>query len=193
MSWFSRFFFVVVAFLAVLGLWTEQGCTRRGGSGGSAPPTAAPQTTFYVNPVKGNDTTGNGEATTPFKSITRALVAVSKSTATGLTISLSSGTYTAASGEVFPIVIPVTVSISGTIPVGRRSFSFISGYGEDKALETALGAPAGSYFTTVAVPSSVSAALNNVYVGSQTVNLKGGRYDALDVLGSVQVSHGNLG
>ena len=53
----------------------------------------------YVDPVNGNDTTGTGSLAAPWRSIKRAL----QSTAAGDTINALAGTYSTATGEVFPI------------------------------------------------------------------------------------------
>lgn len=63
---------------------------------------------LYVNPTSGTDT-APGTQSAPFKTITRALQSVSA----GTTVKLAPGTYNTASGETFPIVIPVDVILSG--------------------------------------------------------------------------------
>ena len=63
---------------------------------------------LYVNPTSGTDT-APGTQSAPFKTITRALQSVS----TGTTVKLAPGTYNTASGETFPIIIPVDVILSG--------------------------------------------------------------------------------
>ncbi|HLP90904.1 MAG TPA: S-layer homology domain-containing protein [Nostocaceae cyanobacterium] len=64
--------------------------------------------TLYVNPVTGNDS-HVGSRLSPFRSITRAL----RETKSSAIIQLAPGTYNAASGEVFPIVIPAGVLVVG--------------------------------------------------------------------------------
>jgi parallel beta-helix repeat protein len=74
---------------------------------GSATP-AAPALSFTVNAATGDDATGNG-TTIPYKTITKALsVAVA-----GDTVTVAPGTYDAALGETFPIVIPPLVRLVG--------------------------------------------------------------------------------
>jgi parallel beta-helix repeat protein len=68
-------------------------------------------TTIYVNPVTGNDANA-GSRFSPFKTLTRALKTATKSTI----IQLGLGTYNAANGEVFPLVIP-----DGVIVVGNEA------------------------------------------------------------------------
>jgi uncharacterized repeat protein (TIGR01451 family) len=55
--------------------------------------------TLYVDPVNGNDVSGTGSAATPWRSIKRAL----QTAASGDTINALPGTYSTATGEVFPI------------------------------------------------------------------------------------------
>ncbi len=69
------------------------------------------QATLYVNPQTGKDTNA-GTFQTPFKTLTRALAAASA----GTTIQLASGTYKAAGGEVFPLVVPAGVMLLGHEP-----------------------------------------------------------------------------
>jgi parallel beta-helix repeat protein len=68
-------------------------------------------TTFYVNPAIGKDT-GAGSSTAPFKTLTKALA----SATAGTTIQLAAGTYNAAGGEVFPLVVPAGVMLLGDEP-----------------------------------------------------------------------------
>ncbi|MGG6298337.1 N-acetylmuramoyl-L-alanine amidase [Leptolyngbya sp. AN02str] len=64
--------------------------------------------TIFVNPNGGNDN-ASGTQAQPYKTITRAL----RRTTAGSTIRLAYGTYSAASGEVFPLVVPSGVEILG--------------------------------------------------------------------------------
>lgn len=80
--------------------------------------------TLYVNPVTGNDAQA-GSRSSPFKSITRALKVV---TVPGI-IQLAPGTYSAASGEVFPLVIPAGLLVVGN-EVNKGQGIVISGSGE---------------------------------------------------------------
>ncbi|MBD2202120.1 S-layer homology domain-containing protein [Calothrix sp. FACHB-1219] len=64
--------------------------------------------TIYVNSVQGNDANA-GSRLSPFKSLTRALKASTKFTI----IQLSPGTYSTATGEAFPLIIPVGVIVVG--------------------------------------------------------------------------------
>ncbi len=66
---------------------------------------------FYVNPISGSDTnTGSQQA--PFKTIAFAL----KQATSGTKIQLADGSYNAASGEVFPLIVG-----SGVIVIGNEA------------------------------------------------------------------------
>ncbi|HTU81492.1 MAG TPA: DUF1565 domain-containing protein [Candidatus Acidoferrales bacterium] len=194
MSWPSRVFFAVVAAVAVAGLWSAVGCTRRGNNS-PAPPTPTPQTNYYVNPATGNDSTGNGTPSAPYRSITKALSVVAKSAIPNLTVNLAAGSYTTGSGEVFPIVIPTGVTIAGvnTGSHNPRQGTFIAGYGEDVNLEKATGAAPKTYFTTMEVPAGISATVDGVYVGPRLAPGYSVHYAAFDVLGSLSASHASFG
>ncbi len=64
--------------------------------------------TFYVDPTNGNDSAA-GSQLAPLKTLSQALV---KSTS-GSTIKLANGSYTATSGEKFPLVVKAGVTIVG--------------------------------------------------------------------------------
>ncbi len=64
--------------------------------------------TIYINPVIGRDT-NNGSRLSPFKSLTNTLNTVRPPAI----IQLASGTYHAANGEVFPLIIPNGVWVVG--------------------------------------------------------------------------------
>ncbi|HYW18924.1 MAG TPA: S-layer homology domain-containing protein [Nodularia sp. (in: cyanobacteria)] len=81
-------------------------------------------TTIYVNPVQGNDTNA-GSRSSPFKSLTHAL----KASKTPVVIQLTSGTYGAGNGEVFPIVISAGVKVVGN-ETNKGAGIVISGSGE---------------------------------------------------------------
>ncbi|WP_333258687.1 DUF1565 domain-containing protein [Microcoleus sp. S13_C5] len=65
-------------------------------------------TTLYVNPQTGSDS-AVGSQSAPFKTIAPAIARA----ASGTTIQLSPGTYSAASGEQFPLQIPSGVKVIG--------------------------------------------------------------------------------
>ncbi|NJP10576.1 MAG: DUF1565 domain-containing protein [Leptolyngbyaceae cyanobacterium RU_5_1] len=65
-------------------------------------------TTFYVNPATGNDSAAGTQAA-PLKTITRAL----QQAKSGDKVQLAAGTYSAASGEGFPLVVPAGVTVMG--------------------------------------------------------------------------------
>ncbi|MEH1947585.1 MAG: DUF1565 domain-containing protein [Nostoc sp.] len=80
--------------------------------------------TLYVNPMTGNDS-NTGSRLSPFKSLTRAL----KVTKILTIIHLESGTYNAASGEVFPLIVSGGVTVVGN-EANKGAEIVISGSGE---------------------------------------------------------------
>ncbi|WP_148662733.1 DUF1565 domain-containing protein [Scytonema hofmannii] len=64
---------------------------------------------LFVNPSIGDDKVGNGGENAPFKTITQALQVAGSNTV----IMLSKGTYSAETGEKFPLVLKPNVSIQG--------------------------------------------------------------------------------
>jgi hypothetical protein len=193
MFWCVRSFFVLLAAVSLVALIDTAACTRRGGSG-TTPPTATPLTTLVVNPKTGNDTTGNGSSTNPFKTLTKAISVVAKSTTIGLTIQLMPGAYTAANGEVFPIVIPTAVTIDGSGYGGGAhgtNASFITGAGEDLAYEKLIGRTSTHQaFATLEVAQGVSGVqINRLYIGDAVFNVPASAsYAAMDALGSFDAS-----
>jgi parallel beta-helix repeat protein len=67
-------------------------------------------TDYYVNSATGDNSTGDGTSTKPWKTITYAL---SKVGGTGHIIHVAAGTYNPALGETFPIVMKDGVSLTG--------------------------------------------------------------------------------
>jgi galactitol-specific phosphotransferase system IIB component len=65
---------------------------------------------YYVDAIYGDDVTGTGSQSDPWKTITHALNEVAT---TGVTIHVASGTYNIASGETFPLIIKEGVSLVG--------------------------------------------------------------------------------
>ncbi|MBD2342760.1 DUF1565 domain-containing protein [Anabaena subtropica FACHB-260] len=63
----------------------------------------------FVNPSAGDDTVGNGNESTPLKTITQALKVASP----GTVIKLTQGNYSAETGEMFPLMLKPGVSIQG--------------------------------------------------------------------------------
>ncbi len=90
------------------------------------PSSITPQTTvtLYVNPITGDDSTGNGSDRAPFRSITRALDVAAPNT----TIQLAPGIYSSATGETFPIALKPRVIIQGN-PDTRGQDVVIQGSG----------------------------------------------------------------
>lgn len=195
--WLARFYFSLVgavAFAAVLG---GAGCTRWG-QPGPVVPTTEPLSTIYVDARNGSDATGNGSPTEPFKTLTKAIEVLgsSKSSPSGVTIKLSPGHYNAAAGELFPIVVPTAVTISGSgYGGGARSGAFLDGSGEDTTFEHVVGAPPRTAYATLEIAAGAGVTLSDVYVGASQLRLPGSSaaYASLDVLGTAIVSDSTFG
>ncbi|HEY9806056.1 MAG TPA: DUF1565 domain-containing protein, partial [Candidatus Obscuribacterales bacterium] len=85
---------------------------------------SASGSTLYVNPAAGNDA-ANGTQAAPLKTLTRAL----QQARAGTTIQLVAGTYSTASGEVFPLAVPAGVTVVGN-ESNKGSGVLIEGSGE---------------------------------------------------------------
>ena len=85
----------------------------------SSSPVSSPitQSLLYVNPVTGSDQADGSEAL-PFRTITQALQFAQPQTI----ILLAAGTYSAATGEVFPLVMKPEVTIQGDPTVAGQGF-----------------------------------------------------------------------
>ncbi len=81
------------------------------------------QRMLYVNPSEGKDS-DNGSDRAPFKTITHAL----KSAQPGTTLLLAPGTYSAETGEIFPLVLKAKVTLQGD-PATRGQETIIQGGG----------------------------------------------------------------
>ncbi len=79
--------------------------------------------TLYVNPSNGRDS-NPGSAQAPFKTLATAL----KKAAMGMTIALAPGTYSPASGEQFPLIVPTGVTVKGD-EASKGSNTVFSGSG----------------------------------------------------------------
>jgi hypothetical protein len=196
--WFSRLFLAAVAASALAGIVGGTACTRWG-QPGPITPTLAPLSAIYVSATTGSDTSGNGSLTNPYKSLTKAvavLVAAKVVSPNGVTITLGTGDYNAANGEQFPIVIPRTVSITGTnYGAGTKGGSFIDGYGEDTIFERLVHAPAHSVYTTFEALPPASVSIGDVYVGASKIALHSSRalYASVDVIGTLTGSTASFG
>ncbi|WP_061221608.1 LIC10774 family surface protein [Leptospira borgpetersenii] len=67
--------------------------------------------TFYVDSVSGNDSTNPGTKSAPFRSITKAILALQNSNVK--VIAVAPGIYDGTTGETFPITIPESVNLYG--------------------------------------------------------------------------------
>lgn len=78
------------------------------GSDSTAPTGGVSPTTVYVDPSTGIDIIGGGSSIRPLKTISYAL-----SLKSVRTVALLDGTYSTATGEVFPLVVPDGVQVAG--------------------------------------------------------------------------------
>ncbi len=187
--WFARLFFAIVAALAAGGILGGTACTRWG-QPGPAIPSLAPLSALYVDPVTGSDTTGNGSIAKPYRTLTKAVAVFTAAkvlSPNGVIIHLGIGTYDAANGEQFPIVVSKTVTIQGTnFGHNPRSGSFINGLGEDTTFERVVGAPPHSAYTTLEAVPPAGLSVSDIYVGATKISLGAKAfYASVDVLGSL--------
>ncbi|HIK26589.1 MAG: DUF1565 domain-containing protein [Oscillatoriaceae bacterium SKW80] len=83
---------------------------------------ASPSKKLYVNPNTGSDT-GDGSERAPFRTITQALNAAEQNTV----ILLAPGTYSAQTGETFPIKLKPGVTIQGDPSTKGQRISIVGG------------------------------------------------------------------
>ena len=97
----------------------------------SAAPAVDAQTgNFYVDPAAGNDTSGNGSLSNPWKTITYALTQIVSTVDNPSIINLNPGIYSTLSGETFPIALESHVGLVGD----NESNTIIDGAGADIGL-----------------------------------------------------------
>lgn len=196
-AWLARIFFGAVAIVALGGILSGTACTRWG-KPGPVPSTVLPLASIYVDPNTGNDTVGNGSQTKPYRTLTKAIFVLAHATMispSGVTIFLSSGDYVAANGEKFPIVIPKSVSLSGSsYGAGPTTGSFINGHGEDTVFESLAHAAPHTAYSTLEVVPPATVTVSDVYVGASNLQLPGtAQYAAFDVIGTAVGSVATFG
>ena len=197
LTWVSRGFFALVAAVAVAVVLSGTACTRWG-QPGPIVPSLAPIVSIFVNSATGSDSSGNGSSSKPYKTLTKAILVVSTAksvSSNGVTIFLSSGDYSVASGEKFPIVVPTAVTITGSgFGRGPHAGTFIDGFGEDTLLELLLHAPQHSNYSTMDIAPGVNASISDVYVGSAKLSFPANaEYVSMDALGNLSASTTSLG
>lgn len=79
---------------------------------------------LWVNPIQGDDSNGNGDLDSPFKTIAKALQVAQPNTV----IVLTPGVYSSQTGETFPLVLPPGVTLQGN-PRTRGENIIIQGGG----------------------------------------------------------------
>lgn len=196
-GWFARLFFAVVGVLAVAGLVSGTACTRWG-QPGPVTPTVAPLPALYVDPAKGSDSSGNGSESKPYKTLTKAIAVfvAAKAVTSSFLINLLPGNYTAANGEIFPIVIPKSVTLKGmNYGHGPQSGVFINGVGEDTIFEKLVHAAPHSAFTTLEALPPALVGISEMYVGTTKLTLPGSSafYASVDTLTGLTASDSTFG
>lgn len=196
-GWFARLFFAVVGVLAVAGLVSGTACTRWG-QPGPVTPTVGPLPAIWVDPVTGSDSTGNGNENKPYKTLTKALAVfeAAKQVTSQFEINLQPGSYTAANGEIFPIVIPKSVTLKGmSYGHGPQSGVFINGVGEDTIFEKIVHAAPHSAFTTLEAVPPARVGVSDIYVGTTKLTLPGSSafYASFDTLTDLTASDATFG
>lgn len=99
---------------------------------------------LFVHPVLGNDATGDGSPRSPFRTITHA----AQSAPPNAIILLAAGTYAAANGERFPIVLPPGVAVQADPTTG----------GEGVVIQGQIAQSGANSTTTIATPTARPAA-----------------------------------
>lgn len=197
-GWFARLFFAAVAALTLAALVSGTACTRWG-QPGPVTPTIAPLSSIYVDAAIGSDTSGNGSMAKPYKTLTKAVTVLASAKAlspSGVTITMASGNYDAANGEKFPIVIPTSVTISGSnYGASTKGGTFIDGLGEDTTFERLVHAPAHTAYATLVIALPASVSLGDLYVGASKISLPSSQafYASLDTLATMTGSDAAFG
>jgi len=109
---------------------------------------------YHVDPALGSDLTGDGSVAAPWKTITHALGRAS----TPRLIHLTAGTYSAAGGELFPLVLSSKTSLRGA----GQSRTRIDGAGANVVLTEA---GSSQFDPTSGVPILQSLTLANALIG----------------------------
>ena len=114
--------------LAVRGASRREGIAQIPSTPDSAPlnqKTPSQANVLFVNPGVGDDKAGNGSESAPVKTITQALRLAKANTV----IMLSTGTYSAETGEEFPLILKPGISIQGN-PSNQGKDIIIQGGGD---------------------------------------------------------------
>ncbi|MBS2030101.1 MAG: DUF1565 domain-containing protein [Deltaproteobacteria bacterium] len=103
------------------GAATTTGSTGSTGTTGGCPTPGTDR--FYVDASA--SPTGNGSQQCPFTTITEGLAAATASPASAVTVQVEPGTYDANLGEVFPLVVPAKVKVTGDTPAASSRNAFV--------------------------------------------------------------------
>lgn len=152
---------------------------------------------YYVSGT-GSDATGDGSSGAPWRTITKVLT---EGVASGDTIHVQKGTYSAAEGETFPLVIPSGVAVEGSNPdttvvngndgamAGNPTFECQSGIGSTSisGLSVVDGVKAGdNLFQVEAASGQVTIEGNELSGGAHGIQTLGSGADnaQLSVVGN---------
>ncbi|WP_448267137.1 DUF1565 domain-containing protein [Nostoc sp. DSM 114159] len=116
------------ASIAFLGISLDSAIAQIPSTPNSAPlnqKTPSQANVLFVNPGVGDDKTGNGSESAPVKTITHALRLANAN----VVIMLSTGTYSAETGEEFPLILKPGISIQGN-PSNQGKDIIIQGGGD---------------------------------------------------------------
>ena len=116
------------ASIAFLGISLDSASAQIPSTPDSAPlnqKTPSQANVLFVNPGVGDDKAGNGSESAPIKTITQALRLANANTV----IMLSTGTYSAETGEEFPLILKPGISIQGN-PSNQGKDIIIQGGGD---------------------------------------------------------------
>ncbi|MGG6295491.1 DUF1565 domain-containing protein [Leptolyngbya sp. AN02str] len=119
---------------------------------------AAANQLLFVSPVMGNDLSGDGSQRSPFRTITRALQMARPNTA----IVLGTGTYSAETGEQFPLRLPNGVVLIEDPTTNGRSVVIRGEVQGQAAIATqprVNAGPTANAEPTVAVPATIAGAV----------------------------------
>ncbi|MDZ8258675.1 DUF1565 domain-containing protein [Nostoc sp. ChiQUE01b] len=119
---------MATASIAFLGISLDSAIAQIPSTPNSAPlnqKTPSQANVLFVNPGVGDDKAGNGNESAPVKTITQALRLAKANTV----IMLSTGTYSAETGEEFPLILKPGISIQGN-PSNQGKDIIIQGGGD---------------------------------------------------------------
>jgi len=175
-----------------------------GNSGGGGCPTCV---SIYVDATLGNDATGTGSASAPYKTITKTIQVSSAVAATqGANIYVASGVYNAGGGEVFPIMPSTGDNLigAGNVQVSGTGATYTKAAGDYAGMPLSYvmvftpgvtgsmtGISLGGSAETIGIIGATVTLTGNTFSGSTNVVLFAGSGAQL-TLNSNTLNNGNL-